>query len=189
VVLNGIDPGAWPAGPGGDRAIWAGRIVPEKAPHVAIDAALEAGVPIDLAGPVLDPGYAREHVRPRLGPDVRYLGHLHQSDLATAVGRARVAVVTPEWDEPYGLVAAEAMSCGTPVAALVRGALPEVVDERTGRLAEPGSTSALAGAIAEAATLDRAAVRERAVERFALDRMVGDYERVYARAIGRPVAA
>ncbi|WP_019145156.1 glycosyltransferase [Aeromicrobium massiliense] len=189
VVLNGIDAAAWPAGPGGERAIWSGRLVPEKAPHVAIDAALQAGVPIDLAGPVLDPNYAREHVWPRLGPDVRYLGHLRQSDLATAVGRARVAIVTPEWDEPYGLVAAEAMSCGTPVAALRRGALPEVVDEVTGRLAEPGSTAALARAIADAAVLDRARVRRRSVERFALDRMVADYEHVYARAIGRPVAA
>ncbi len=189
VVLNGIDPDAWPAGLGGERAIWSGRIVPEKAPHLAVDAALEAGLGIDLAGPVLDETYAREHLWPRLGRQVRYLGHLRQSQLAEAVGRARVAVVTPQWDEPYGLVAAEAMCCGTPVAALARGALPEVVDATTGRLAEPGDTQALAVAIRDAATLDRDAVRATAVRRFTLDRMVDEYERVYARAIGRPVAA
>ena len=51
------------------------------------------------------------------------------------VGRAEVALVTPRWDEPYGLVVAEALACGTPVAAFARGGIPEIVDARAGRLA------------------------------------------------------
>ena len=62
------------------------------------------------------------------------------------MGGASVAVVTPNWDEPYGLVAAEAMACGTPVAAFARGALPELFDSRVAALAPAGDVVALASA-------------------------------------------
>jgi glycosyltransferase involved in cell wall biosynthesis len=87
--------------------------------------------------------------------------------------------VTPAWEEPYGLVAAEAMACGTPVAALRRGAMPEVVDDASGRLAEPDVPGDLARAVAEAAGLDRRGVRESVCRRFRLDRMVDEYEALY----------
>lgn len=178
-LTNGVDTAVWDAGPGGERAVWSGRFVPEKAPHLAIDAARSAGLEIDLAGPVYDHRYVEREIVPRLGPDVRLLGHLSQQDLAAVVGRAKVAVVTPAWEEPYGLVAAEAMACGTPVAAVRRGAMPEVLDERSGRLAAPGDTGALGRAISEAAGLDRAAVRESACSRFGHTRMVDRYELLY----------
>ena len=163
----------------GRAAVWWGRLVPEKAPHHAIDAARAAGLPIVLAGPIHDAEYFERQVRPRLGRDVEYVGHLRQHELNELVGGAAVAVVTPQWDEPYGLVAAEAMACGTPVAAFARGALPEIVDDSTGSLAAPGDLDALANAMQRAAALDRGEVRRTAEARFAKARMVDDYERLY----------
>jgi glycosyltransferase involved in cell wall biosynthesis len=182
VVLNGIDTERWRPGPGGDRAVWSGRLVPEKAPHLAVRAALEAGMAIDLAGPCQDPGYFASEIEPLLGNTVRYVGHLDTDDLAALVGQAAVAVVSPAWDEPYGLVAAEAMACGTPVAAFRRGALPEIVTCGTGALAVPGSVTSLAQAIQVARTADRDVVRRHAVRHHSAERMVSAYEDVYHRA-------
>lgn len=179
VVHNGVDTRRWADGPGGGPAVWTGRIVPEKAPHEAIDAARLAGVPLELAGPVHDVGYYRDQVEPRLRGDVRYVGHLDRDGLVRLVGAARVAVVTPRWDEPFGLVAAEALSCGTPVAAYATGALPEIVDPASGRLAPVGDVPALAGALLDAARLPRSGARERATARFDIARMADAYEELY----------
>lgn len=188
-VPNGIDVGVWPLGPGGTAAVWSGRLVAEKAPHHAVRAARLAGIPIVLAGPVLDVDYFRAEVEPLLGSDAAYAGHLPQADLAALVGASAVAVVTPAWDEPYGLVAAEALSCGTPVAAYDRGGLPEVLTHGTGRLAVPGDVEALARAIGEAATLDRSQCREHAVACLSLERMVDTYEDIYRQMVSNRVAA
>ena len=115
-ILNGVDPERWTPGPGGAGAVWSGRIAPEKAPHAAIDAARRSGRSISLAGPVMDQHYFDAEIRPRLDNSTRYVGHLDQRDLCRLVGSSAVALVTPAWDEPFGLVAAEAMLCGTPVA-------------------------------------------------------------------------
>ncbi|QIK74607.1 glycosyltransferase family 4 protein [Nocardioides piscis] len=178
-VPNGVDVTRWPVGPGGDAAVWSGRLVAEKAPHEAIAAARLAGIPIVLAGPVLDEHYFRTCVEPLLGADATYAGHLDHADLAALVGSSAVAVVTPAWDEPYGLVAAEALACGTPVAAFARGGLPEVLTDQCGRLAGPGDVAGLAAAIGEAARLDRARCREHAVTELSLTRMVDRYEALY----------
>lgn len=188
-VPNGIDVSRWPVGPGGATAVWSGRLVPEKAPHQAVLAARQADVPIVLAGPVLDLDYFHASVEPLLGSEATYAGHLSQSDLAALVGAAGVAVVTPEWDEPYGLVAAEALACGTPVAAFARGGLPEVVTSETGRLAAPGDVAMLAAAIREAVTLDRVRCRAHAEEQLSLTRMVDLYEDRYLELLAEGLAA
>ena len=179
VVPNGVDTDFWSLGPGGGRVLWSGRIVPEKAPHEAVEAALTAGLPIDVAGPVHDSAYFRERVQPLLGPTACYLGHLGGRELQRRVATAGAVVVTPAWEEPFGLVAAEALACGTPVAGYARGALPEVVDGSTGCLVAPGDVSALAAALRRAIRLDRAAARERACRLWNLHRMVDDYEQIY----------
>ncbi|MBE7325722.1 glycosyltransferase [Nocardioides sp. Y6] len=187
-VPNGVDTDLWPAGPGGDTAVWSGRLVPEKAPHQAIDAARHAGVALVLAGPVLDDAYFAAEIRPRLGGRVICAGHLRQPALAQLVGRSSVAVVTPDWDEPFGLVAAEALACGTPVAAYARGGLPEVVG-RHGSFAPAGDVVTLGQAIREARGLDRRAARRHAERHLSVATMVERYEDHYRLLLDTGVAA
>ncbi len=187
VVPNGVDLLRWPMGPGGGDLLWSGRLVPEKAPPLAIVAARRAGRRVRRAGPASDPAYFTEVISPQLGSDVRYLGHLGQADLAGAVGEASAVLVTPMWDEPFGLVVAEALACGTPVAAFARGGIPEVLSTPDlGVLIEPGDVEALAAAIPAVEALDRTAVRRHAVAHLSHEQMVDRYDAIY-RSIAGPV--
>jgi glycosyltransferase involved in cell wall biosynthesis len=184
VVPNGVDLDLWPPGPGGDGLIWFGRLVPEKGPHLAIAAARRAGMGIRLAGPIGDQAYFEEFIRPALGGHVVYLGHLDHTALALEVGRAAATLVTPMWEEPFGLVVAESLACGTPVAALRRGGIPEVLDHSCGRLAAPDDVADLARLIAEVVELSRADCRRRAESHCSIERMTDRYEALYSDLIG-----
>jgi glycosyltransferase involved in cell wall biosynthesis len=181
VLHNGVDTTVWTAGPGGDDLVWVGRVVPEKAPHEAIRIALESGRPIRLAGPVGDADYFHSAVEPLLGPTVEYLGHLGVPALRELVGSSAALVVTPEWDEPYGLVAAESLACGTPVVGYRRGGLSEFVAPHCGVLVEPGDVAGAAAAVDAVCALDRRGCREHAESSCSLDTMVDAYVAHYGR--------
>jgi len=179
IIGNGIDLDRWRPGPGGGPVLWSGRIVPEKGPDLAILAARKAGLPLDLAGPVFDGHYFATCVQPLLGDTVRYLGHLNHEELAPVLGRASACLVTPRWDEPYCLAAAEALACGTPVAGFARGALPDLLDERCAVLARPDDVAELAAGLRAAVRLPRSDARAHAVKHCAADRMIDQYESLY----------
>jgi glycosyltransferase involved in cell wall biosynthesis len=185
VVHNGIPLEEWPyRDDRGDHVVWMGRLVPEKAPHLAIEAAVRAGVELVLAGPVGDADYVAREVVPRLGPRARYAGHLDTGDLAALVGAARGCLVTPAWDEPFGLVVTEALACGTPVVGFARGALPELVDDSCGRLVAPDDVDGLADALGEVTSIERAACRRRAERIGSLEAMTDRYEELYLELAG-----
>lgn len=191
VIPNGIDLDRWAAGPGGGAPLWFGRLVPEKAPHLALQAAHAADLPLDLAGPIGSRRWFDAEVAPLLDDRRRHLGHLDRPALAARLARASTAVITPMWAEPYGLVVAEALACGTPVAGFAAGALPWLVDDETGVLVAQGDTDALAEAMHRAAGLDRAACRSRAEAVASLEVMAQRYEALYHEVAARqsPVAA
>ncbi len=180
VIHNGVDPAVWRRGPGGSRYVWSGRLVPEKGADLAIAAARSAGLPLDLVGPISDPGYFRRRIAPRLGGAVRYLGHLDHAALARVIGRSAACLVTPRWDEPYGLVVAEALSCGTPVCGFRRGALSELLTDRVSVLVRPDDVDALAAAMPRARALSRAAAHAYALRHCSQTAMIEEYERLYA---------
>ena len=154
----------------------------EKGPDLAIAAARELGRPLTLAGPVTDREFFAREVEPNLGDGIDYAGVLGHPEKTRLLGDASCAVMPSRWAEPFGLVAVEAMACGTPVAALPSGALAEVVEPGvTGALAD--AEAALAQAIRRAEGLDREAVRRRAGERFGIAGVAQRYLEVYAEAL------
>lgn len=186
VVPNGIDTDAWRLGSGGPDLVWTGRIVPEKGTHLALDAAAAAGRRIVLAGRIGDAEYFADHVAPRLGPDAEYVGVLGQRALQELVGQSACALVTPVWEEPFGLVIAEALATGTPVVSFDTGGIPEVVGASTGAVLVPvGDVSAMATAavtLADTVAAEpwrRVDIRADAVERFSLDQRSARLETIY----------
>ncbi|TQK30174.1 glycosyltransferase [Arthrobacter sp. SLBN-53] len=179
VVPNGVDTTAWRLGTGGHELVWFGRITPEKGTHLAIAAARKAARPLLIAGPISDPRYYERAVEPELDGRIRHVGHLANAELVALVGAAAAVLVTPMWAEPYGLVVAESMSCGTPVVAFDRGGIGEMLDPRAGRLVPPGDVAAMAAAIPDAVDLPREQVRSHAVRCCSEDAMVRTYLSLY----------
>ena len=152
-------------------AVVAGRISPEKGLDHALAAARIAGMPVRIAGAHYDPRYAVDL------DGAEMLGLLDRVELRRLMASAAVTICAARWDEPFGMVAAEAQMAGCPVAAYRRGGLVEVVDDGVGGfLAEPDDVHSLATAIARCQTLDRTAVRASAVRRFAMDAALDRYE-------------
>ena len=175
MLANAVDPAAWPLGHGGPALVWFGRIVPEKAPHLAIEVARRLGRPLVIAGRIGDAEYAERHVLSRVSRQVRYAGQLPPRRLAEIVGRSACSIATPAWEEPFGLVAPEALMCGTPVASFGVGGVSEIARGSVGMVTAPqGDTaglSALADGLIARSESDptfRARIRARAELRFSL---------------------
>ncbi|MBU2956052.1 glycosyltransferase [Paracoccus sp. C2R09] len=183
IVGNGIDLRLWPFRPQGDgSAVWAGRITPTKGTHLAAQAARMAGVPLTIFGVIEHRDYYNDMVRPLLGGDIRYGGHLQGGDLATEMGRASAMLFTPQWEEPFGLVAIEGMACGLPVASTRIGATDEVIGD-CGAFAAPDDAEGLAHALEQALQIPRERPRARVERLFSLERMLDRYEENYRAAM------
>jgi glycosyltransferase involved in cell wall biosynthesis len=175
----------------GNRAVFAGRLSPEKGAAEAIDIARAAGVRIDVYGDSYDAEYARERIDPRRAePGVGVHPAVPRASLWQAMARAAVVLCPARWDEPFGMVAAEAQACGTPVVAFDRGALGEViVDERTGFLIAPDDIHAAADAVRRTTGLSRTECRAHAEDHLDLGRSLEDHERLYRRVVGAGAGA
>ena len=183
VAHNGVDTDFWQpmSDPGGHFA-WTGRIVPNKGLSYAIAAAKLANERLEIFGPIEDSGYFDARIRPSLSAGIRYRGHLSSRELASEVARARAVLVTPTWDEPFGLVAAEALACGVPVLAFDRGAMREVI-EQCGIIVPANDSAALAQAMERVGNIARAQCRQRACDHLSIAAMVRGYEALYDAAI------
>ena len=164
-----------------DYLVFLGRFTEGKGVLPAIDIARRAGMRLLLAA--ADNDYYRDVVAPHVdGSAVSYVGEVDHAAKVALLGGARALLYPVQMGEPFGLVLAEAMACGTPVAALDRGAVREVVDDGvTGGIYD--SVDALAAGLSSVVALDRAVVRRRAVDRFGIARMVNEYLSVYERVL------
>ena len=187
-VYNGIDLARFPYRAQPHEApylVWYGRIVPEKGLHHAIAAASEGGHRLRIAGPISNRDYYEAQIAPHLNERITHEGHLDHDQLAQLIGGARAALCTPQWNEPYGLVVAEALACGVPVVAFDRGAIGEILTRETGILCEPNNVAALGAGIAAARAIDRRACRDRAEQFCDMRHMVAAYDLLYRQCIAR----
>ena len=160
-----------------------GRIHPDKGVVPAIEAAIEAGIPLRIAGIIQDQEYYDQEVLPRLDGDrVRYVGPVQAGHRSSFLGDALALLHLIDFDEPFGLSVVEAMACGTPVIAFDRGSMPEIIDNATTGFIVADVASA-ADAVGQIGQLDRQTIRDVAIRRFNSDRMVDQYVEVYRRAI------
>ncbi len=171
-------------------ALFLGRMSASKGAHLAIDAARAADLPLVLAGKCSEPSeqaYFEREIKPRLGGDIEFFGVADAAAKRDLLSRACALLFPICWEEPFGLVMIEAMACGTPVVALRRGSVPEiVVNGVTGIITD--DPARLPAAIDLARRLDPAACRAHVAARFTTELMAARYEDAYLRILAEPGA-
>ncbi len=166
-----------------DYVCYLGRFTSGKGPLQAIETARSLGLRLVMAGP--ENKYFREHIKPLIdGRAVEFAGYVRGAERDQLLGGAKMLLYPIQYPEAFGLVLAEAMLCGTPVAAMRLGAVPEIVDEGiTGNTA--GSREEFLQAATKCLKLDRRRIRRQAERRFSVERMAGEYARVYEKVAAR----
>lgn len=192
VIYNGVATeripfGERPAEP--EYLLFAGRMSPEKGVEDALEIAERAGKRLVLAGGVYDQGYFERRVAPRLaalGERASYLGPVSRERVWELMAGASAVLCPAKWEEPFGLVACEALAAGAPVIGYARGGLREIIsDGEMGWLVAPDDIEAAVAAVARAGAVDRSACRASVERRFSLDAMLDAYEAFYSRMLER----
>ncbi len=186
VVHNAIDLRLYhPSSAKKDYLLFLGRFHPNKGVDLAIRVANRLGARLLIAAPPPHPdqqAYFDEQVRPHLDHRIEYLGEVAGERKSQLLAEARSLLMPDRWEEPFGLVALEAAASGTPVVAMRKGALPElVVHGETGFLVD--SVEEMIRVVPGTDSLNPYRCREHASANFGVDRMVDGYLEVYERAL------
>ena len=184
-IHHGIPLGDFAFDPqGSDDLLFFGRMHPDKGAAEAIHVALSTGRRLDLYGIIQDQGYFDREVAPHLdGERIVYHGPVGGEARVKALGGAYALLHLINFDEPFGLSVIEAMACGTPVIAINRGSMPELIEEGTGVLV--GSTGEAIAALTLIEGIDRAACRRAVEARFSVEAMAERYIALYHRVLGQ----
>ncbi len=212
VVYNGIDTNLYAfSEKRGDCLLWLGRMskakdergefLDPKGIKWAIELAQKTGEKLVLSGNVEDMSFYEKDVKPFLNEKIQWIGTvsseqiLTKTQVAELMQKAKAFLMTINWYEPFGLVMAEAMSCGTPIIAYNRGSVPEIArDGVTGFIIDPDNENrpgkgswvikkqgieGLIEATKRIGEIDRKACREHVVRNFSVEKMVDNYEKLY----------
>jgi glycosyltransferase involved in cell wall biosynthesis len=186
LVFNGVPMHVYdfvPAVANDAPLVFLGRIEHIKGTHLAIEVARRSGRRLVIAGniPAGHESYFEQLIRPHIdGVQVTYVGPVDDRQKNELLGRAAAFLMPILWEEPFGIVMAEALACGTPVLGLRRGAVPEVVEDGvTGFVRD--NVDGLVQAVSALQEIRRASCRERAQKLFSDDAIVDAYLDVYER--------
>ena len=178
-IYNGIDLDSLPFSARSDGYLaFLGRVAPEKGLDLAIRAARDVGLPILVAAKLdgIHQDWFDAVVAPLLRSEgVTFIGEVNAAGRARLLAGAIALLHPSRWSEPFGLAAVEAMSCGTPVVALRRGAADEVIEHGASGIVVDDEDE-LAGGVRRALLLDRVACRAHVASRFSHLRMATEYE-------------
>jgi glycosyltransferase involved in cell wall biosynthesis len=189
VIPHGIDTEKNYVGPGGGGyLVLVGRMNPDKGVDRAIEVAHRAGMPLVMMCKIREEGehaYFSEVIAPMMkGKDVELLVEPEEALRIELVGKADGMIFPIQWPEPFGLVMAESLACGTPVIASPHGAATEIIEPGlTGFLQE--EVDDLVDAVGRLGDISRTDCRRSAEKRFSMERMVTDHLRLYRRLIDR----
>jgi len=192
VVYNAIDVATFPYSERKDDfLLFLSRVAPEKGAHLAIEVARRLGRTLIIAAKVdrVDQRYFETAVGPQIdGKLIQFVGEANAQMKRDLLARARCVLLPLCWEEPFGLVMAESMACGTPVVAFRRGSAPEIiVDGETGFLVD--DVEAMARAVLDADRIDPKRCRQHVEEQFNPQRMAADYLSLYEAILAEPAEA
>lgn len=202
-VYNGIDTNLYSyVDKKGDYLLWIGRLskaknadgsfMDPKGVKWAIKLAEETGDNLIILGNVEDERFFEEEIKPHLNEKIKWHGPvakeqvIEREEMVGLMQRAKAFLMTVNWEEPFGLVMAEAMSCGTPVIGFDRGSVSELVaDGETGFVVSPDrGVEGLREALGKIGQINSSKCRERVEKMFSIDKMIENYENVYKEIIG-----
>jgi glycosyltransferase involved in cell wall biosynthesis len=187
-IYNGIDLKLFPFSENcEDYFLFVGRLHPEKGVAEAVEAARLADVKLIIIGPPVTGDYWDKRVKPFLDEKIKHIGYVPYNELYQYYQKAKGLFVPIQWEEPFGLVMIEAMACGTPVIALGRGAVPEIViDGKTGFIIKDNNLKAMADAVKKIDKINRADCRRHVEQNFSIQQMIDRYEEVFLKIVFCP---
>ncbi|WP_213333498.1 glycosyltransferase family 4 protein [Acidithrix sp. C25] len=189
VIHHGIDTDVYrpTSHPSDDYLVFLGSMTQFKGAHIAIEASRQSGYPLIIAAKCQEPvelNYFEEFISPKLGNDVTWIGEVGGPDKINLLANASGLIFPVGWEESFGLVIIEALSCGTPVIAFNRGAVPEIItNERTGYVTQ--DLKSMVKAIEHIDQISRSTCRKEALERFDYRAMASSYLATFTKSIAR----
>ncbi|WP_033919460.1 glycosyltransferase family 4 protein [Sphingomonas sp. 37zxx] len=168
---------------GSDDLLFFGRMHPDKGAAEAIAVAQATGRELAMYGIVQDQGYYEREVVPWLSDRIRHPGAVGGAERIAALGQARALLHLINFDEPFGLSVIEAMACGTPVIAMRRGSMAELIEHGVNGFLVDSLDEAIA-AVERVGEIDRAACRRSVEARFSIEAMAAKYEALYRDILG-----
>ena len=182
-IYNGINTRHFSFSPNHDNYLFfAGRLRKEKGVGEAIRVAKKTGERLLIAGNPAGGEYWNTKIKPHLNGKIKYVGNIERNKLPTYYQKAKATLVPIQWEEPFGLVMAESMACGTPVIAFNRGSVPEIIKHnKTGFIVK--NVTEMAAAVKRINLIDRLECRRHVEENFSNEKMVDEYEKLFLKII------